>query len=243
MNISKCCSIVFSHKRTPLHPQYYMNSELLSVVPVIKDLGVYFDSVLKFDNHCQIVSNRAAKMLGFIIRHTSDFTSVRALQTLYSSLVRCHMDYCSVVWFPYYRVHLDRLERVQSKFIRYMRYKLSLQGLHFDFQITAAYMGLTSIEGRFVTFDLLFIFKVINNIFNVPDILADISFSIPSSYLTRQTTLIYVPPCRTNYALNCPSRRMARSVNKYCQYLDFTGVTISKFKSVMRDVIHDQYKV
>jgi hypothetical protein len=41
------------------------------------------------------------------------------LKTLYVSLVRPKLEYASFVWRPFYGVHIDRIVRVERKFVRY----------------------------------------------------------------------------------------------------------------------------
>jgi hypothetical protein len=54
-------------------------------------------------------------MLGYIRRIGKEFRDPYTLKTLYNSYV---WDYASVVWNPYYGVHLKRIEANQNKFLR-----------------------------------------------------------------------------------------------------------------------------
>jgi hypothetical protein len=39
------------------------------------------------------------------------------LKMLYTSFVRSHLYYVSIVWNPYYGVHIKRIEAIQKKFL------------------------------------------------------------------------------------------------------------------------------
>jgi hypothetical protein len=58
-------------------------------------------------------------MLGYIRRIGKEFRDPYTLKTLYNSFVRSHLEYASVVWNPYYGVHLKRIEDIQKKFLKF----------------------------------------------------------------------------------------------------------------------------
>ena len=60
--------------------------------------------------------DKASRNLGFIFRMTKN---LQCLKSLYSSLVRSILEYASVVWSPFYRNGIDRIEAVQRRFIRF----------------------------------------------------------------------------------------------------------------------------
>jgi hypothetical protein len=63
---------------------------------------------------------KAFAMLGFIrIRLSFEFRDPYNLKSLYTSLVRSKLENASCVWSPFYDVHVDKVERVQRRFIRY----------------------------------------------------------------------------------------------------------------------------
>ena len=88
-------------------------------VDEVKDLGVLIDKKLTFKHHVHIVCNKAFKMLGFIKRCCKNFNSTETYLSLYRSLVRSNLEYCSVVWNPGCKVGTAQLERVQKSFIRF----------------------------------------------------------------------------------------------------------------------------
>ena len=64
-----------------------------------KDLGVIFDKYLSFDAHIQNSVNKANSMIG-IIRRPFPFIHSEILANLFKSLVRPHLEYGNIVWFP-----------------------------------------------------------------------------------------------------------------------------------------------
>ena len=66
-------------------------------------------------------------MLGFLKRNSSEFTEPSTLVTLYNSLVRPQLEYCSIVWNPVFNFHSLRIEKVQKNFTRYVYLKLVWQ--------------------------------------------------------------------------------------------------------------------
>jgi hypothetical protein len=62
---------------------------------------------------------KAFAMQGFIRRLSFEFRNTYTLRSLYTSLVRPKLEYASCVWSPFYDARVDKVERVQRRFIRY----------------------------------------------------------------------------------------------------------------------------
>ena len=85
---------------------YFANVQELSRVSIINDLGVLFDSELRFTGHIDWVISKSFRMLGFVWRQCHDFRDAKVLKLIFYSLVRSHLDYCCAIWSPCYRVHI-----------------------------------------------------------------------------------------------------------------------------------------
>lgn len=75
----------------------------------VDDLGVTFDLTLVNN-----VIVKSSKILGFLFRTCNNFTDVEALKCLYSSLFRFRLEYCSLVWFPFYIYQKLAIEKIQK---------------------------------------------------------------------------------------------------------------------------------
>jgi len=116
-NVSKCKVLRYGRMNTGIDPLYCMYGEPTEIVNSEKDLGVVFLKDLKVANHCGQCYSKANRMLGLISR-TIRHKDRSILLSLYKSLVRPHLDYCSSVWNPHYCKDKALLERVQHRFTR-----------------------------------------------------------------------------------------------------------------------------
>lgn len=74
--------------------------------------------------HFDIIVSKANRMLGLIKRTCRSLDDAKTLRTLYCTLVRSNVEYCSVVWLPYTTKNIAKVEQVQrraTKFILRLR--------------------------------------------------------------------------------------------------------------------------
>ena len=72
------------------------NDTLIENVKVIRDLGIYFDNKLTFVYHTEYAI-KLLKVPGFIKRHTKEYRNIIAIKSLYTLLIRFHLENCSVI--------------------------------------------------------------------------------------------------------------------------------------------------
>ena len=121
-NSSKCKSLsisMHSQSTVPVQP-YSISSSDIASVDHHKDLGTIFTSNLTWNLHRSSVIGKAYRSLFLIRRTVSNFYSPGTLLSLYVTLVRSKLSYCSQIWRP----HLVRdmwsfesLQRRATKFI------------------------------------------------------------------------------------------------------------------------------
>ena len=150
-NVDKCK--VMHVGRRNLNSTYVMNDMALGSINEEKDLGVFITDDLKWSTHCQQAYTRANRVLGMINR-TITSRDKRILLSLYKTLVRPHLEYCSPAWSPYYKKDKQLLERVQHRFTRMLP---GLKSLEYDDRLKA--LGMWSLEERRNRADLLEVFK------------------------------------------------------------------------------------
>ena len=79
-----------------------------------KDIGVTIDDKLTFEKHLVDKVNKANSIVG-IIRRTFEYLDKQVFRTLFTSLVRPHIEYANQVWNPYLKKHIEMIENVQRR--------------------------------------------------------------------------------------------------------------------------------
>lgn len=228
-NIGKCQVIRFGRLRSKYIFDYNINQQILKDMTLVKDLGVYFDQKMDFIAHIQHITNKAFKMLGFIKRSMKHFNSLEAIKTVYCTNVRSILEYASVVWSPSYSCHKQTVERVQRKFFKWITFKLRLPLTTENYNQET--IDLMSLELRRKNFDIMLIFKVINNFIDCEYLLSRISLNCRPAFL-RSREVFHLNFTPTNYTLNNPLTRSQRSANK-CQ-IDLFSSSIFVLKGYFR---------
>ena len=114
-NVSKCK--VMHYGNGNIGYKYSMGGVTVELMDCEKDLGVTFTNDLKTTAHCKDVYSKANRMLGLLSR-TINEKNPAVLTTLYKSIVRPHLEYCSTTWKPHYNKDKFLLERIQHRFAR-----------------------------------------------------------------------------------------------------------------------------
>lgn len=124
--------IIFNslEKKHKIKSEYYISDALICKVDVIRDLGVFLDSKLKFAAHIEHITSAALKSLGFVLRNAREFKKISTVITLFNCFVRSKLEYCSVIWSPHYSVHINRIEKIQKRFVKFMTYHFKILQLY-----------------------------------------------------------------------------------------------------------------
>ena len=72
-----------------------------------------------FDQHIQIIAANATRLSGWALR-VFDSKDLTTMLTMYKSLIRHALEYCSPLWFPMDQANIASIEKVQRSFTRHI---------------------------------------------------------------------------------------------------------------------------
>ena len=87
---------------------------MLRRTEVVDDLGILIDSRVTFKSEINQVIRKANSLMGFIERQAKEFICLYVTRSLYCTLVRLILEFCSTAWDPVFEVDKQRLESVQK---------------------------------------------------------------------------------------------------------------------------------
>lgn len=213
---------LFRVKKTLLRFDYTMDGFPLIKLDNTKDLGVLLNSRFSFDDHVISVVNKANAALGFVKRWSKEFDDPYITKLLFCTFVRPILEYASPVWSPYYKVHIDRIEAVQRRFLRF-----ALRGLPWinhlilpPYTARLRLISLNTLEDRRNRSRTVFAFDCLQGTINSPELLAVFNISVPSRSL-RSTGFFHIPLHHTNYGMNEPMSSISRHFNLNNNLIDF----------------------
>jgi hypothetical protein len=214
LNLNKCFAINFSKKKHTVNYNFNLCNNQLSRVTEIRDLGVIMDSKLSFTPHLDSVIKKGYKQLGFILRLGKPFKNSVTYKILFNSFVRSHLEFACAVWKPYHNIHIDRVERIQKKFIRTLDFRTG--HTHTNYTESLTHHKLQTLSDRRNCVDSVLLYKIMRNILDVPSLLHQINLRVPPRHqrLCQKKKLFSIPYSRTCYAKNVFIRRTCKYFNE-----------------------------
>jgi len=182
----KCFFMNFTMKKSrDIVSSYSIGNSVLERVFNMKDLGVHFTPNLNFNYHISKITSKSMQMLGFMKRVTKDFKEIKTLHVLYNSLVRSRLEFCSQIWNPTARTHVNKLERIQKKYLKHVCFKSNIMYDQFSYDELCEKFNLKSLQARRSISDLVFMKKILSNDINCPYLVGEVGYRVPQAASRR----------------------------------------------------------
>ena len=98
---------------------YTLNGEILHDVSSSPYLGITISNDLKWATHINKTAKKASSTIGFLRRNLK-YCRTSGKHNAYISMVRSGLEYGSVIWDPYLKGDIAKLERVQHQAARFI---------------------------------------------------------------------------------------------------------------------------
>ncbi|GAB0182927.1 hypothetical protein GRJ2_000758000 [Grus japonensis] len=102
------CKVLHMGRDNPKH-NYRLDEEWIENSPEEKDLGVVVDKKLNMSQQCAFIAQKANHIPG-CIKSSVTSRSKEVILSLYSAVVRPHLEYCIQLWGPQYRRDMELLD-------------------------------------------------------------------------------------------------------------------------------------
>ena len=177
-NSSKC-KILHLGKNNP-HHKYVIGNDNSEIVETVceKDLGVYVDRLLDFNEHISETIKKGRRMSGLIMR-TISYKSKEIMVPLFKTLIRPIIEYANATWSPYMRKHIESIESIQRNFTKYITGMYNL-----SYHQRLVKLNLHSLEFRRIRGDMIEVFKITHDFYD-PRTTSTLLKYVPVDNLTR----------------------------------------------------------
>ena len=233
-NNGKCKCVHYGHNN-PKH-KYYFNTKdgpvEIAEADTEKDLGVIFDSSLKFDQHIKAAVNKANAVLG-LIKRNFEFIHENIFLKLYKALVRPHLEYGQSVWSPHLvrqSVLIENVQRRASKLVK------KLSNLSYDERLRS--LKLPSLKYRRLRGDLITVYNIIKQ-----DNVDDSILTLSNTKVTRGHDLkLYKENSKTNFRKFSFSQRVINYWNALTTNTVHAN-TVNAFKKLLDENLKNLHYV
>lgn len=232
LNINKCSVVTFTRKNRPIVYDYKIDDLALTRKSVVRDLGVIFDSGLRFTEHVNTITNEAFRALGFIMRNTIDFTNHFSIILLYNAFVRSKLEFASAVWYPSTKKQDKLIEKVQNKFLKYLYFKRYKRNPPFEsYEHIRIELIMPPLKQRRDLIMLNVLFRVFNNFLDKSRLL-----SLFRLHVAFYSTGPWPPMCVDLPGLS-PINKICKIYNHYYETVEIFGVAKRTFLESARSAI------
>ena len=213
LNLNKCKHMHFSRRCDVVNSYNFINHKL-ELVNIIMDLDILLGTKLNFIQHITMSVNKARSIWAFIKRWSKEFNDPAITKHLYITLVRPILEYGSIIWDPYYNVHIEQIESVQKQFLIFC-----LKDVYRDFLSLPSYstrlsiLNLPTLKSRRIMLNISFMINLLNGAINSEFLLNRLYLNAPQHHL-RFYNPIAVRTYRTNFAMCDPFQKLCRCFNE-----------------------------
>ena len=140
---------------------FFMESSPLLYQDYAKDLGIFFQSDLKWERHVNFIS-RQASITSYQILKSFRSKNIWTLLSLYKCYIRPRLEYNTEIWSPYLKKNINKIEQIQKRYTKQIFQRCNILSKSYSDRLYK--LNIMSLENRRIKFDLILLFKIMNNL-------------------------------------------------------------------------------
>ena len=157
-NTNKSCVMRMGRSKYRPHKNYQLGRSTLVEVGEEKDLGVIVQNNLSPEKHINGIFGKTYSMLQSI-GLAFNYLDENMMRKILTTLIRPQLEYASVIWSPYMKKHVKKLERVQR-----LATRMIPQFKELPYEERLSRMELSTLEERRVRGDMITMFKITHGV-------------------------------------------------------------------------------
>ena len=239
LNAGKCSIISFSRSNHPSVFDYMISNDILSRKYLVKDLGILIDAKLTFKQQIDKVTSSGHTVLGFVKRRAKELNDPYLTRKMYYSLVRPILEYASIVWSPYRKVDIDRIESVQKQFLLFALRHLGFEGYRLPSYVNRLRLiDMITLKDRRELASTLFAYDLLTDKINVNNLKERMKFR-NNRYNVRNARQLLEEKSSTDFGFNDSIANSIRSFNKFAHNFEPT-ISRLNFKNKIKNSLKNQ---
>lgn len=166
---------------------------------------------------------------------------MKVIRTLYMSLVLPKLEYASLIWAPNFRNHIERIETLNKRFLKFMCWKQDGFYPPRGCNVTdlASRFDLLTLEERREVTAIIFVVKLLRGYIDCPQFLELLPIRVPHANARLQVPF-YLPPAASSssFKTGCPLFRACKATN---ELMRFRVGTLDLLASPMAEIVRACY--
>ena len=217
---------------------FNIDSTALENKSCAKDLGVLINTDLSWKMHVNSISRQAAT-ISYQILKSFRSKNIWTLVQLFKCYIRPRIEYNTQIWSPYLKQDIDKLENIQRRYTKFICQRCNIPFSSYEDRLKK--LDLLSLQDRRIRYDLITMYKIINNLSDLN--FEDYFYKESISYsLRKNTTRIKT---KNNYASNVWSGSFFARASDYWNKLDVkisSAMSLKTFKFQLNSVSFESLK-
>ena len=199
-------------------------------VSLVRDLGVYISSDLKWETHINKIKAKAHQR-SYLILKSFQTKDVWLLLRAYITYVRPIVEYATVIWNPYLNKDIESIEQIQRSYTKKICSRCKIP---FNTYKDRLYMlSIRSLQYRRLEADLIMTFKILHKLVDIPFEKFFTLYSSPHNtrrhdYCLKQKTV------KTNFLKNTFANRVVPTWNQLPNNV-VASTTLFSFRTALRN--------